>query len=335
MSVRILKPGLLTTIQDRGRFGAQKYGIIVSGPMDSYALRIANLLVGNDEAAAGLEMTIVGPEIEFEAPALLSVCGGDLSPSLNGNPVPLWRTIFAPEGSRLEFGELKKGCRAYLAVAGGFDVPVEMSSRSTYLRAGIGGWEGRPLQQGDRIPVGELPPRSLSLLRKLRRGAGKEDTAVSPWSLSADLLPAYAPDPVIRVIDGAERELFDEESVSRFFSETYRVLPQSDRMGYRISGGKLKLKEQAELISSPVTFGTIQVPADGDPIVLMADRQTTGGYPRIAQVISADLPLLAQVNLGGKVRFRSVSLKEAQQHAVIGERKVRTLRHGLVLQSVN
>jgi antagonist of KipI len=330
MSLIILKPGLLTTIQDLGRFGVQKYGVIASGAMDAYALRVANLLVGNEETEAGLEITMVGPEISFTSSVLFSICGGDLSPKLNGQPVPLSRTVFAPQGSVLQFGPLKLGCRAYLAVAGGLDVPIELNSRSTYLRAGIGGYKGRSLQRGDYIPLGNTSSsRSRSLLEMLMREADGESGVISRWSVAPEMLPPYSSNPTVQVIEDGERELFDERGVSRFFNETYSVLPQSDRMGYRLAGSKLELKEKKEMISSAVTFGTIQIPPDGNPIVLMADRQTTGGYPKIGQVASTDLSLLAQVNIGGKVRFRSVTLREAQKQYVMREKAIHTLRSGL------
>ncbi|WP_273545576.1 biotin-dependent carboxyltransferase family protein [Paenibacillus caui] len=329
MSLFVNKPGLLTTVQDLGRFGVQKYGVIAGGAMDTFALRMANLLVGNEETDAGLEITMLGPDILMEQTALISICGGDLSPKLNGKPLPLWRTVLAPKGSRLSFGKLRQGCRAYLAVGGGLDVPVEMNSRTTYLRAGIGGFCGRALRQGDRIPLGAASLRCLNLMGLLAREADGDFGAVSHWSVTPGMLPPYSPNPTVRVIEGEEYGLFSEESLRSFLNEWYDVLPQSDRMGYRFTGSKLTLREKTELISSAVTFGTVQVPSDGYPIVLMADRQTTGGYPKIAQVITADLPLLAQVNLGGHVRFRLISLREAQKQYVARERAIRTLRSGL------
>lgn len=326
--MRVAKPGLLTTVQDTGRHGFQKYGVVVGGAMDAFALRAANLLVGNAEEAAGLEITMLGPELRWESSALISVCGGDLSPSLDGVPIPLWRTVYAPKGSVLRFGARKEGCRAYLAVAGGLDVPVVMNSRSTYLRAGVGGHRGRPLREGDRIGIGAWSARSRSLLQRFA-GSEKEAVAVSPWYVSAAMRPGYSPEPTVRVVESAERSWFDAESAFRFYHESFTVLPQSDRMGYRLSGPRLQARRKQQLLSSAVAFGTIQVPADGNPIVLMADRQTTGGYPRIAQVITTDLPVLAQVPLGGKIRFRPVSLEEAQQRYVDRERAIETLKNGI------
>ncbi|CAI6079843.1 biotin-dependent carboxyltransferase family protein [Cohnella sp. JJ-181] len=329
MSMIILKPGLLTTVQDLGRYGVQQFGVIVGGAMDAFALRIANLLVGNDEGAAGLEITMVGPEIYFAEKTLISICGGDLSPVLNGREVPLWKTVVAPEGSLLQFGPVRLGCRAYLAVAGGIDAPVRMNSRSTYLRAGLGGWEGRALRKGDRLPAGE-PARASQVLAELLADQAQADgVAISRWSVAPELLPSYTAQPEVRTIAGQELALFDEDSADRFFGETYRVKTESDRMGYRLAGDSLRLREKRELVSSAVTFGTVQVPPDGQPIVLMADRQTTGGYPKIAQVASVDWPLLAQTNLGGAVQFRMISLSEAQRLYLIRENGIRTLRGGL------
>ncbi|MFD0712012.1 biotin-dependent carboxyltransferase family protein [Paenibacillus sp. GCM10027626] len=329
MSLLVKRPGLLTTVQDLGRYGAQKYGVIVSGAVDRLALRLANLLVGNEENAACLEMTIIGPEIVLEQPVLIAICGADLSPTLDGNPLPRWKTIAAPGGSVLKFGKPQEGCRAYLAVGGGLDVAAEMNSRSTYLRAQIGGFQGRALQEGDRIPLGSASERTARLQRLLTGAAAADSLAVSRWSVAQELIPAYSPQPVLHVTAGQEYELFDQESQYRFFHEPFTVLAQSDRMGYRLQGSGLQLAEPKEMLSSAVTFGTVQVPPDGNPIVLMADHQTTGGYPKIAQVISTDLPLLAQVNLGGKVGFQLLDLREAQQRALAQQAALRTLQLGL------
>ncbi|GJM83368.1 KipI antagonist [Paenibacillus sp. HMSSN-139] len=331
MSLLIEKPGLLTTVQDLGRFGVQKYGVIVGGAMDAFALRIANLLVGNAEEEAGLEITLLGPVIRFEQTALISLCGGDLSPKLNGVPIPLWRTVLAPKGSMLTFGPIQLGCRAYLAVGGGIDVPVRMNSRSTYLRAGIGGYEGRALVAGDRLTLGDMTQRGSHLLGLLAREASKEYGAVSRWAVFPEMLPKYAANPIVQLIPGEEYDLFQVQSQQILWQEEFAVLPQSDRMGYRFKGRELQMNQSKEMISSAVTMGTVQVPPDGNPIILMADRQTTGGYPKIAQVASVDLPLLAQTNLGARVRFREVTLQEAQRQWIERENAIQTLRKGLDL----
>ncbi|MCH1640038.1 biotin-dependent carboxyltransferase family protein [Paenibacillus timonensis] len=331
MSLLIEKPGLLTTVQDLGRFGVQKYGVIVGGAMDAFALRIANLLVGNAEEEAGLEITLLGPVIRFEQTALISLCGGDLSPKLNGVPIPLWRTVLAPKGSMLTFGPIQLGCRAYLAVGGGIDVPVRMNSRSTYLRAGIGGYEGRALVAGDRLTLGDMTQRGSHLLGLLAREASKEYGAVSRWAVFPEMLPKYAANPIVQLIPGEEYDLFQVQSQQILWQEEFAVLPQSDRMGYRFKGRELQMNPSKEMISSAVTMGTVQVPPDGNPIILMADRQTTGGYPKIAQVASVDLPLLAQTNLGARVRFQEVTLQEAQRQWIERENAIQTLRKGLDL----
>ncbi|WP_310832821.1 biotin-dependent carboxyltransferase family protein [Paenibacillus pedocola] len=330
MSLLIMKPGLLTTVQDLGRYGYQQYGVIAGGAMDSYALRMANLLVGNDEREAGLEMTVTGPEITFAEPSLISICGGGLSPMLGEYPLPLWRTVYAPKGARLHFGRLSDGCRAYLAVAGGIAVPVQLNSRSTYLRAGIGGHQGRTLRSGDVLPIGTPTLRGNLWTEMLTREQGPESLSVSRWFPAYSLIPSYPETPVLRVIAGEEFLAFSEESRERFLSELFTILPQSDRMGYRLSGSSLSLVREQSLISSAVTFGTVQVPAGGNPIILMADRQTTGGYPKLAQVITADLPLLAQAKIGSAVRFRLITLQEAQKQLLQQELELRRLR--LVLE---
>lgn len=315
MSIRILRPGLLTTIQDKGRFGFQQQGVIVSGAMDAFALRVANLLVGNAQDEAALEVTLMGPEMRFETDMLISICGGDLSPSVDGHPVPLWRPVYVRSGSTMEFGACKTGARAYMSVAGGFDVPKVMRSRSTYLRAGIGGFEGRALQGGDMLRAG-IP--SVHAAQYLTRLAGRKEARsfhAADWFVRGDVLPAYAKNPVIRVIRGRQFDRFAGESQERFLNSGFQVTSQSDRMGYRLKGPILQLKdsEEGEMLSEAVSFGTVQVPSDGNPIVLMADCQTIGGYPKIAQVATVDLPVLAQVKPGETIKFAEISMQEAER----------------------
>ncbi|WP_020618710.1 biotin-dependent carboxyltransferase family protein [Paenibacillus daejeonensis] len=318
MTIQVDKPGLLTLLQDAGRYGYQKYGVIVSGAMDSFAHRTANLLVGNGPAEATMEMTVIGPTLTFEEAALIAVCGSNLNPRIGSEPLPLWRPVWVPAGTTLVCGSSRQGCRSYLAVAGGFDVPAVMGSYATYLRAGIGGYAGRALRPGDRLRAGR-PTRAGEFIKaRIRRGAvaGAAFDTVN-WSVSRELIPAYAESPEIRITEGSQYALFDEASREALGTAVYRVQPASDRMGYRLAGERLQLIEPLEMVSEPVTFGTVQVPPDGQPIVLMADRQTTGGYPKIAQVISADLPLLAQAHVGSEIRFRMVSLQEAQEKALL------------------
>jgi antagonist of KipI len=331
MSIRVIRPGLLTTIQDLGRHGFQNQGVVVSGAMDPFSLRIANLLVGNDEAEGTLEITMIGPKLQFEEDSLIAICGGNLSPDIDGKRIPAWRPVLIKKGCVLSFGSAKSGCRAYLAVAGGFDIPIIMGSRSTYLRAGFGGFHGRSLKKGDILQT--RPPSDLSIgkTRFLYKKLGSNPYAVSKWSVGSNIRPVYN-NPLIRVTKGGEFDWFTESGKEQFFSNEFQVTSQSDRMGYRLLGPQLELSKPQELISEAVTVGTVQVPSDGNPIVLMADRQTTGGYPKIAQVVTVDLPVLAQVKPGEKIRFKEVSLEDAQKLLRLREQKIQLFKQGVYLK---
>ncbi|GAA3971983.1 biotin-dependent carboxyltransferase family protein [Hymenobacter antarcticus] len=327
MSLRILRPGLLTTVQDLGRFGYQQDGIIVSGAADAVALRVANLLVGNDEHAAGLELTILGPRIRFEADHLIALTGAHLSPSINGQPVSHNRAVWLAAGAELAFGPALAGCRAYLAVAGGVAVPVVLGSRATYLRAGFGGLHGRTLRADDELPIGNPSETGSALQQQL--ATRQTAWAQTRWTPGPSLCPTPRPEPVIRALRGPEYEQFSTESQLRFWHEPFTVTAEADRMGYRLQGPTLERLVEPELLSSAVTFGTVQVPAGGQAIVLLADHQTTGGYPRIAQVISVDFAVLAQVRPGQAIRFSEVTLAEAQALYLARERRLRELRRGI------
>lgn len=323
MCIRVKSAGMLTTVQDLGRFGLQKYGVLTSGAMDGVALRLANLLAGNEEGAAALEITLLGPQLIFEQGAVIALAGGNLSPSIDGMSIPLWRPVYVPAGSTLQFGRTVSGCRTYLAISGGISVPEAMGSRSTYLRAGIGGLHGRALEAGDVLEMGEAAePFKLCSLEMI----------VMPWEASFAIRPAYKGNPVLRVVRGPEFETFSEESKHRLWTEPFRVTTQSDRMGYRLADVLLAVAEPVDMISSAVSTGTIQVPPEGNPIVLLADRQTVGGYPRIAHVISVDLPLIAQVRPGGYIRFAEVTQEEAQDLYVKREQEIAQFRQGLSLR---
>ena len=325
----IEKPGLLTTVQDLGRYGYQKYGVITSGAMDPLAHRIANILVGNKENAAALEVTLSGPVIAFNENALISICGGDLSPAIDGKAIQLWRTTFVEKGSVLSIGSCKHGCRAYIAVAGGFSVPKIMGSTSTYLRAEIGGFHGRALKRCDQLSVGSYGDLSSSMYRDLSSQAAGGSFAEMTWSIAWDVIPNNQTPAAIRVIKGREFHLFTKESQENLFENPFEITPQSDRMGYRLKGKTLSLEQAEEMLSAAVTYGTIQVPAEGDPIVLLADRQTTGGYPKIGQIASVDFPLIAQAKPGDKLYFTEVSHQEAQLLFLEMERKIQQLKTGI------
>ena len=326
--MKVLRPGLLTTVQDLGRYGHQRDGVSVGGAMDPQALRIANLLVGNPDTAAGLEITLLGPTLEFSSDTLFAIAGGHLSPMIGDHAVPEGRPVLARAGATIAFKECVSGARGYLAVAGGIDVPVALGSRGTHLRAKFGGLDGRALRAGDTLPVGVRPEAAERLLQLLANRPGP--FVATDWSVSPSALPRYAAAPTIRVMRGAHFALFDDASRQALFREGFRVTPQSDRMGYRLEGPKLALSEPLEPISEPVCAGTIQVPPEGQPIVLMADRQSAGGYPRIGQVITVDLPLIAQTKAGDTLRFSEVSLEEAERLYVERERTIEQVRQGLL-----
>lgn len=291
---RVDKIGLKTSFQDLGRIGYQRFGVPVSGAMDPFALQAANILVGNSRGEAGLEMTMVGPELTVKTETVAAICGADLDASVNGKAIKGWKAFRLSEGDVVKFGKPKSGLRAYLAVAGGFDRPVVMGSKSDYENAGI----GNALQKGDMIYAfcGE--------------SNGKPGVGLLP-----EQIPEYGKETEIRVVPGPHEDFFTEDSLEAFFSEGYTVTPQADRMGYRLESesGALEHRKKAEIWTDAIPFGAIQVPANGRPILLMADRQTTGGYPRIGTVISVDLPKVAQLAPGGKIHFRAVEVEEAEQ----------------------
>lgn len=317
MSIRVLRPGLLTTVQDLGRWGKQRYGVVVGGAMDSFALRMANLLVGNEENAAALEMTLLGPTLRFEQDALVALCGGEFHPTLDDHPMSTWRPAFIKKGTTFHCGSAVTGCRGYLAVAGGIEVPLVLGSHSTYLRGNFGGYAGRALQEGDRLAMNE---QALAV-----------SPNPSPWGIGS-LAPAYNDNPTIRVILGSEFDWLAPRSQEQLFAAEFEVTPQSDRMGYRLSGPQLEFTVPRELISEAVCPGVIQVPADGQPILLMADCATTGGYPKVGCVASVDLPLAAQLRPGTKLRFAAVSLAQAQSLFHQREDDIARLKVGLALK---
>lgn len=309
--LEVLEPGLLTTVQDLGRRGHEAVGAPVAGAMDPFALQAANRLVGNPLGAAGLEITIAGPVLRATADCLIAVGGADLALRVNGQPIPTWMSAFVRKGWRIEFSGLVSGCRAYLAVAGGIAVPLVLGSRSTYLRGGFGGVGGRALEKGDFLPIGpdlgsgHLPARAA---RKLSR---------DPAQLR-HILPAYSDEPTVAVVPGPQTEAFSATGLVTFFNGQYLVSPTADRMGYRLQGPAIRHlgpdpSASADILSDGIVLGAVQVPADQQPIVMMADRQTTGGYPKIGVVASADVPVLAQCLPGkSKVRFQETSVEEAQ-----------------------
>lgn len=331
MSITVLRPGLLTTVQDLGRYGYQRYGVIASGAMDTCSLRVANLLVGNAETEAGLEITLLGPVLRFENDMLAAITGGDLSPTIGGTPVPLGRPVYIKKGSVLTFGRSRSGCRAYLAVAGGYQIAAVMGSKSTYLRAGIGGYQGRALQAGDVLAVNP-PPAALQLSRQLSGRAAHGPVAYPPWYAGGERPGPEAEPVTVRVMPGSQFGEFTEESQAKFRDSVFTVTPQSDRMGYRLAGPALLLTAPLEMVSEAVALGTIQVPPDGMPIILLADRQTTGGYPKIGQVAQVDIARVAQIKPGGKIRFAEITVHEAARLYREREQAIAGLRAAIGLK---
>lgn len=295
MGIRINQPGLLTTIQDFGRTGFQKFGISPSGAMDRRALAIANLLVGNRAGEAGLEMTMVGASIEFTVPNLVAVTGGNFTPTLNGASVPMYAAFPVNAGDTLAFGMAQSGCRCYVSFAGGLDVPVVMGSKSTNLKCKIGGFEGRKLKMGDEISFTSPTAYKPDLNKRFLEYREPKENEVT-----------------LRVVLGPQEDYFTEAGIRTFLQETYTVTNRSDRMGCSLEGPKVEYKTKADIISDGIPLGAVQIPSGGKPIIMLSDRQTTGGYAKIATVVSTDLSLFVQRKAGDKIHFQKVSMREAQ-----------------------
>ncbi|WP_459502624.1 5-oxoprolinase subunit C family protein [Bacillus sp. C1] len=329
MNIEVLQAGMFTTVQDLGRQNYQQYGVPVGGAMDQVALRMINMLVGNEEDEAGLEITMVGPKLLIKKTTLFAIGGADMEVLLNGEPVPPWRPVLAKEGSMLCFGKMQFGCRTYVTFAGGINVASSMGSKSTYVRASLGGIEGRALKKGDFFQIGTPSSFANCVMKKLI----DEDRIKTMWGICHHILPKYSRSPTIRVIPDFEWNQFKNESLKAFFTKEYKVSNYADRMGYRFEGEELERIEQSEILSSAVTFGTIQVPSSGHPIILMADRQTTGGYPRIGNVISVDLPILAQLKPGDYVTFAKTSITEATELCIEQEQNMNVLKKCIASQA--
>lgn len=313
MSLLIEKDGLLSTVQDTGRSGCRRFGINPNGAMDRTALRLSNILLANDESEAAVEMHFPAPEFLFEEDAVFALGGADFGARLGGKPLENWRVHLAESGSVLKFPEKKSGNRCYLSVKGGFNIDRWLGSASTNLTAGIGGFDGRPLKKGDRLSFNQKP-KDRKQLPKLK--------------ISNRLLPSYSRFPTVRIIKGAEFELLTAVSELGLLTETFSLSVDSNRMGFRTIGAPLYLLEKLELISSAVDFGTLQLLPNGQLVILMADHQTTGGYPRLGSVISVDLPLVAQLGPHDRIGFHPVSQEEAENLALEFEKKLNFLRIG-------
>lgn len=295
--IQVVQPGWFSTVQDQGRYGYQQYGVSVAGAMDWFSTTVANRLVGNADDAAVLELTLKGPELEFEGDTHIAITGADLSPTIDGTCTPQWECVEVSGGSRLCFGTAHTGARTYLAIAGGINVPLVLGSRSTHCASETGGFKGRSLRQGDVLHAGQPLPSAESL----------------PGTRLPDrLVPRYGKATRLRIIPGPHQDLFSATALATLTGFSYTVTPASNRMGYRLAGPRIVTKGPGHFISDCTTMGALQIPADGQPILLMADRQTTGGYPTIAVVITADLPLAAQLAPGDTSTFSLTTLAKAQ-----------------------
>jgi antagonist of KipI len=320
MSVIVERAGFLTSVQDLGRTGFREFGVSSGGALDCFGLRVANLLVGNDEGAAGLEVTLGGLQLRFEDERIVAWCGGEFEVHIGSTALPAGHGAHMQAAKRLKFGRPQIGCRAWLAVSGGINVPAVLGSRSTDLRAWFGGFEGRTLRDADVIPLAARP------------GSPIPATTISPRTAPHDwVLPAKR-DPTLRFIRGVHWDRFTASTLQRLTSEAFTVSPDSDRMGVRLEDPELKRRDDSDLISEAVAPGTIQVPPSGKPILLLGDCQTIGGYPKIAHVISVDLGVAAQLRAGDHVRFSEVSLTDAHRILLEREREFERFRIGISLQ---
>lgn len=294
----ILSPGVLTTIQDFGRKGYGQYGIPVSGAMDQFSYRVANLLVGNKPGEAALEATLYGLKLAVVKATRIAVTGGDMNPTLDKQPLPMWQALDIPAGGIIRFKGIRSGARTYLAVEGGVDSRVQLDSRSTHQKALL----GKTLKKGDML--------------KTFAARGKSPS----FRLPESMIPIFLKQADIRVILGPQNDLFSKKGMDTFLAETYTITSQSDRQGYRLEGKTIQHVSGADIISDAILPGSIQVPGNGQPIVMMMDAQTTGGYPKIANVIGPDIDVLAQMLPGRKVRFRAVGIAEA--HRILRDREL-------------
>lgn len=302
-TLRVVRAGLLTTVQDLGRAGYQSVGVPVAGPMDWYSHRLANRLVGNDDDAAAIEVTLIGPELAADEEVLCAVAGAAFDVSVDGTRAPMHRPFAVRRGQRIIFGERRSGARATMAIRGGVDVAVTLGSRATHLVSHMGPFGGRPLRAGDILPIG---------------------AAFGPLRFcSAAALPISPGPATLRMIEGPHRDRFRDDAWATLCTATFHVSPESNRMGYRLDGPALDHVRGADILSEATAMGALQVPASGQPILLMADRQTTGGYTIIATVVTADLPIAGQLAPGDAVGFAPCSREEAIAALAVREEELR------------
>lgn len=292
---RVLKPGIFTTVQDLGRHGYLKYGVPISGAMDAFSLVAANRLVGNNAEDACLEATLIGPELQALSRTQIAITGGEASTKINDNIVPTWQTQEIREGDVISFGKMESGCRSYFSVRGGINLPTVLGSRSTFVRGGFGGMDGRQLKTSDVVNGFAVPPLEAE------------------WSTPKELRPQYTGRYRVNVVLGPQADMFTEKGITTFLSNPYKVTSESDRMGYRLEGPAIEHKGKADIVSDALLPGSVQVPKNGKPIVIMRDAQTTGGYPKIAVATTSDISLLGQAKPNDTIEFSKITLQQAQE----------------------
>jgi len=325
MNLSVTQAGFLTSVQDLGRNGFRQFGVSLGGALDSHALRVANLLIGNDESDAGLEITFGGLRMRLGDKRVIAWCGADFDIRSESTPLPAGHACVLDADDELAINQPKVGCRAWLTISGGIDVPPVLGSRSTDLRAKFGGLNGRALHDGDEAPLGKQSEFSRSLVDLLR------EQRVASWSSPVEWSSTAKTETVLRVIRGVDWPRFHEVTRQRLSSDAFVVSPDSDRMGVRFDGPELRRNDDVDHVSEAVAPGTIQVPPGGRPILLLGDCQTIGGYPKIAHVITVDLSLAAQLRAGNHVRFSEVSMANAHRLLLERERQLERFRIGLRL----
>ncbi len=323
MNVTAIRAGFLTSVQDLGRIGLREFGVSSGGALDPHALRVANLLAGNDEAVAALEITFGGLRLRFADDRVIVWCGGEFRTRIGSISVDAGHPALIRAGEEISIESPALGCRAWLAISGGIDVPVVLGSRAADLRAGFGGVNGRPLRDGEEFRLGENSPRAKNLIDKLR------NEKIARWKPPHDWSSPARRGPTFRYIRGSDSGLFSESARQLFSAESFLVSPDSDRMGIRLDGPQLERTENVDLLSEAVAPGTVQVPPSGKPILLLNDCQTIGGYPKIAHVITVDQPIAAQLCPGDRVRFAEVSIADAHSFLLERERNLEQFRRGL------
>jgi len=303
----VIKPGMLTTVQDAGRWGHQAHGVPVAGPMDPVSFRLANALVGNASTDAALEITLIGPELEFDDERFVAITGAAFDVRIDSWEVPMYACVPVPPGGRIRFGRRQRGARAYLAIEGGIGIAPTLGSQATHVISAMGGLQGRALKAGDRLPLG----------RKIAKRAPTKTLPVAP------VVPLPSTHARLRVLPGPQLDLFASNALDVLQSGPYVIAHNSDRMGFRLEGPRLPHVGSADIISDATPLGVLQVPASGLPILLMADRQTTGGYPKIATLITADLAIAGQLAPGDAISFSVCTPREAMAALIAQERALR------------